>query len=77
MARGIRDEQPDVTITGVVVRRTSEKAILVITKDGEEVWLPRSQLRDGSEELKASQDTVAVTMSAWIAKEKIKRHLGN
>jgi hypothetical protein len=70
MARGIRDEQPDVTITGATVKRTSEKAILIVTKDAEEIWLPRSQLREGSEDLKAGKDVVSVTMTAWIAGEK-------
>lgn len=72
MARGIREEQPDVTVTNVKVKRTSEKAILIVTEkgEGEEIWLPRSQLREGSEDLKASQDVVSVTMSAWIAGEK-------
>lgn len=70
MARGIREEQPDVTVTGCIVKRTSEKAILIITTDGAEIWLPKSQLREGSEELKAGKDPVSVTMSAWIAGEK-------
>lgn len=70
MARGIREEEPDVTITGAVVKRTSEKAILIITRDGEETWLPKSQLRGASNELKVSPDKVSVTMSAWIAGEK-------
>lgn len=71
MARGIREEEkPDVTITNAVVKRTSEKAILIITDSGEELWLPRSQLRDSSVNLKAGKDKVSVTMSAWIAGEK-------
>lgn len=72
MARGIRDEQPDVTVTNVKVKRASEKAILIVTEkgEGEEIWLPRSQLREGSENLQTSRDLVSVTMSAWIASEK-------
>lgn len=70
MARGIREEEAHVTITGATVKRTSEKAILIVTKDGDEIWLPRSQLREGSAELQAGKDKVSVCMSAWIAGEK-------
>ena len=70
MARGIRDEEPDVTITNAVVKRTSDKAILVITTDGEEIWLPKSQLRGASNELESGPDKVSISMSAWIAGEK-------
>ena len=70
MARGIREEEPDVTVNDVIVKRTSEKAILIITNDGEEIWLPKSQLRGASNELKSGPNKVSVTMSAWIAGEK-------
>lgn len=73
MSRGIRsDDQPNVTLRNVKVKRSSEKALLIVTEkgEGEEIWLPKSQLRDGSEDLKVSQAIVSVTMSAWIAGEK-------
>ena len=73
MSRGYReDDEPDVTVEGVKIKRTSEKAILIITAEDEEVWLPKSQLRGASEgfEFKTGPDPVSVTMSAWIAGEK-------
>lgn len=73
MPRGIRDDDPpDVTVKNVKVKRASEKAILIVTEkgEGEEIWLPKSQLRGDSADLKVSQDVVSVTMSAWIAGEK-------
>lgn len=72
MARGVRDDDPpDVTVSGVTVKRTSDKAILIVTKDGDEIWLPKSQLRGTSADgVKSGPDIVDVTMSAWIAGEK-------
>lgn len=70
MARGIRSEKtPDVTIYNVSVLRESEKAILIKTKSEEEIWLPKSQLREGGTANKKG-DTGTVVMSAWIAGEK-------
>jgi len=75
MARGYRsEEKPDVTVKNVKIKRASEKAILIVTEggQGEEIWLPKSQLRGASEnaELKPGPAVVSVTMSAWIAGEK-------
>lgn len=39
-----------------------EKAILITTVDGDDVWLPKSQLTEYSHE--------RIVMSAWIAKQK-------
>ena len=70
MARGIRSEKsPDVTVYGVSVLRESEKAILIKLKSEEELWLPKSQLREGGTAQKKG-DTGTVVMSAWIAGEK-------
>lgn len=70
MARGIRSEKtPDVTVYGVSIMRESEKAILIKMKSEEELWLPRSQIREGGT-AKKKGDTGTIVMSPWIAGEK-------
>lgn len=44
------------------IKRMLEKAILITTVDGEDIWLPKSQLE--------SYDEVEIVMKAWIAKDK-------
>ena len=44
------------------IKRMLEKAILIETTDGEDIWLPKSQLE--------SYDEKEIVMKAWIAKEK-------
>lgn len=57
-------------------KTVSGKAILIITEDGEEVWIPKSQIdsisRGGKdfEPTPLADETFTVRMTAWIAKEK-------
>lgn len=70
MPRGIRSEKSgDVTVYGVTVTRESEKALLIQTKGGEEIWLPKSQLKAGGTVSKKG-DSGTIVMSRWIAGEK-------
>lgn len=48
------------------IKHETANALLIITEDGEEVWLPFSQVHE------IHKDTVSprVAMTAWIAKKK-------
>ena len=50
------------------VLRTTEKAILV-EYDGEEIWLPRSQVSDG-EQYEEGDTGVTISITEYIAREK-------
>lgn len=63
-----REEKPDVTVRDVQIKRESDKALLIITVDKEELWVPKSQVRGGTA-VKAG-DKGTVVLSAWIAGEK-------
>lgn len=44
------------------IKRDTDKAVLIVTTDAQEIWLPKSQLDSYNEK--------EIIMSAWIAKEK-------
>jgi hypothetical protein len=50
------------------VKRVTEKALL-IEYDGEEVWLPLSQVSEG-EKYEEGDEEVTVSITEWIAKQK-------
>lgn len=50
------------------VKRVTEKAIL-IEHDGEEVWLPISQVSEG-EKYEEGDEDVTISITEWIAKQK-------
>ena len=52
---------------GEVIRET-EKAILFRTDDGEEYWIPKSQIHDNSEVWKAG-DVGMIVVTEWFAKK--------
>ncbi len=54
----------------VEVLRETDKALLVRTAEGDEVWIPQSQIDDDSEvySVKSSPGTMTVTL--WIATQK-------
>ena len=53
-----------------VVLRESDKSILVrLEEDGEETWVPKSQIHDDSEVWKADQSGDLI-VSNWIAAQK-------
>jgi len=57
-----------VQIQNVTVKRDTEKALLVVI-EGEEFWIPKSQIDDDSEVYKADTEGTLV-ITEWIAKEK-------
>lgn len=50
------------------VKRTTEKAIL-IDYEGEEIWLPRSQVSEG-DKYEAGDTGVTISITEYIAREK-------
>ena len=70
MGRGIREEEPDVTVRNVTIKVKTAKAILILKgEEEEEIWLPLSQVREGGT-AKNKGDKGSVVISAWISKEK-------
>ena len=59
----------DVELVVTSVERESPKALCVILETGQEIWMPKSQIRDGSE-VKVQGDKGVMLVSEWIAKEK-------
>lgn len=57
-----------VELEGVSVQRETESAILCDI-DGEEHWIPKSQIHDDSEVYKADTEGTLI-VSLWIAKQK-------
>jgi len=55
-------------IEGICPRETA-KAILFVTMDGEEYWIPKSQIRPESE-IKGKDDEGELIVSGWLAKQK-------
>lgn len=53
----------------VWVKKATEKALLVEV-DGEEVWLPRSQIVEDESEALEEGDTGTLAITQWIAREK-------
>ena len=50
--------------------RSTDAAILVEDPDGDEVWLPKSQIEWPEEALAERGDTITVTMPEWLAEKK-------
>jgi len=57
-----------VTIPDVTVNKETDKALLCEI-EGEEMWIPKSQIQDDSEVF-AEGDEGDLIISEWIAKEK-------
>lgn len=60
------DETHDITAT---VKALTGKAVLVSVDNGDEVWLPLSQITM-SKDVPEKGDEVEITMPAWLAREK-------
>lgn len=58
----------DVRIEDVVCKHATQKALLVEV-DGDEVWVPQSQITDDSEVWKEG-DTGTLVVTEWIAEQK-------
>jgi hypothetical protein len=65
----MRSDDETVTID-VVVKRVSERAVLVET-DGEDIWIPKSQIDADASEVKLEKGEAGVlTITKWIAEQK-------
>lgn len=64
----MRMQDPPVSIEDVACLRATEKAILV-NVDGEELWIPLSQVDDDSE-VYSEGDEGTLIITAWIARQK-------
>lgn len=79
MPRGFRDEdddderkedEPSVTFSDVSVIRETDKALLCLIEE-EEVWIPKTQIVDGSEVFDADENSSGKLMvTEWIALQK-------
>lgn len=69
-----RDEEM-YELEGAIVKRNTLRAILIVTPDGEELWLPKSQINrttrgERDVEPLEGDPPITIRMTAWIAKEK-------
>lgn len=58
-----------VILHDVVVQTETDKALLVII-DGQEHWIPRSQIVDSESDVLAVGDSGTLAITDWIAKQK-------
>lgn len=65
----MRSKQPDVEIA-CVVKRVTEKAILINHGALEEVWIPKSQITDFAPDGDLGYKTTSIFISEWLATEK-------
>jgi hypothetical protein len=54
---------------GVEAKRETDKALLCLFPDGEEHWIPKSQIDDDSEVYREG-DVGKLVVSQWIAEQK-------
>lgn len=65
------DFRDKVSIDDVVVVRETPKALLVRFDDGEERWIPQSQVDDDSEVYKDGDEGTIIISEWWASKEGI------
>lgn len=65
MARNDMIDVEDLTFV-----RSSDAAILVEDPDGDEVWLPKSEIEWPKEAGAERGDSITITMSEWLAEDK-------
>jgi hypothetical protein len=58
-----------VAIPNVTVEKETKAALLVITDNGEKVWVPKSLIGEESE-VYAAGDTGNMTVTRWFAEQK-------
>ena len=51
------------------ITRETDAAFLVVLEDGEEVWMPKSQIADADDYSQGDQDCT-ISITAWLANEK-------
>jgi hypothetical protein len=54
------------------IQRVTDKALLLLLKDGEEVWIPLSQVADGYD-YQEGDENCTVSVTEWIAELEGKR----
>ena len=64
----MREDDPTVAFKDVICKKATEKALLC-TIDGEDYWIPTSQIHDDSEVYEEDHEGTLV-VSEWIAKQK-------
>lgn len=70
MPRGQMKQQKWVDIAVKEVKRETEKAICVaLAAGGDDVWLPKSQLKE-PDEISQGDTDITVTVTEWIAQQK-------
>ncbi len=53
------------------VTRLTDKAMLVVLEDGEELWLPLSQIDPESvDQYEVGDEDVTISITEWLAKQK-------
>jgi hypothetical protein len=52
-----------------LIKSETDRAFLVVLEDGEEVWLPKSQISDPDDYM-AGDENVALSITEWIADQK-------
>jgi len=50
------------------VKATTERAVLLDVGDGDRVWLPRSQIEEGIDDVEVGED-LTVTIPEWLANQ--------
>jgi hypothetical protein len=71
VTRGFRDEdepRESVRLANVKALRGSDKALLCLI-DGEQIWIPQSQITDDSEVFEAG-GTGDLVITKWLAEQK-------
>lgn len=51
------------------IERETDKALLLILEDGEEVWMPKNQIAD-VEDYEDGDTNCTVSVTTWIAEQK-------
>lgn len=64
----MRENDPTETFRNVVCKKETDAAIFV-TIDGEDVWIPKSQIHDDSE-VYAEDHEGTLVVSSWIAQQR-------
>ena len=61
--------KPSVDVVVKIVQRETDKALLVALENGQEIWMPKSQIMEGSD-VSSEGDSGIMKISEWIAGEK-------
>lgn len=56
-------------VRDVLFIRENERAILIETLDGDELWLPKSQIEEDDWDMYDEGDEICVSLPEWLADE--------